>query len=159
MSKSIRLAFAVGLGIVFVLSVSVFAFAGDSTGSAVYQQYCAGCHGSNGQGTAYGPNIQGESAREVSSVTREGDDEMPGYNRSIITDSQLGALSAYVAGLESSSDDEYDRDDDDDHNAGGSQYGGNHDDDDDDDHGDDDHNDDHHDSDNDHNRRSNRSHD
>lgn len=134
MSKSIRFAIALGLGIVFVLSVSVFAFAGESTGSAVYQQYCAGCHGANGQGTAYGPNIQGESAREVSSVTRKGeDDEMPAYGRSAISDSQLKALSAYVTGQQKSSDDEYDRDDDDDHNAGGSQYGGDRDDDRDDD--------------------------
>lgn len=128
MSKSIRFAIALGLGVVFVLTVSVFAFAGDSTGNAVYQQYCAGCHGANGQGTAYGPNIQGESAKEVSSVTRKGeDDEMPAYGRSAISDSQLKALAVYVAGLQKSSDDEYDRDDDD--NAGGSQYGSDRDDD------------------------------
>lgn len=127
MSKSVRFALALGLGIVFVLTVSVFAFAGDSTGSAVYQQYCAGCHGANGQGTQYGPSIYGESSREIMSVTRSGEDGMPRFGSSVISSADLQALGSYTSGLQRpSGGTQYHRDDDhdDDHNAGGSQYGG-----------------------------------
>lgn len=147
MSKSIRYAIALGLGIILVMGLSVFAFGADtvSNGEAVYNQYCAGCHGADGRGME---NIRGESAREVMSVTRSGEDDMPAYGRNIISDADLQALGAYVAGgLQSTSgsgdaggdqygggssgDDEYDG------GAGGDQYGGG------DDHDDDDHDDDH----------------
>ncbi len=91
------------LALVLLLGVSVVAFGG-SDGSAVYGQYCAGCHGSDGQGTAFGPDIQGESAGEVAKVTRSGDDEMPGFDSSVISDEDLAALSAYVAALGAAGD-------------------------------------------------------
>lgn len=103
MRTSIRIAVSICLALVLVLAVSVVAF-GDTGGSAGYVQYCAGCHGSDGQGTAYGPDIQGESAGEVTSVTRSGDDEMPAFDSSVISDAELEALAAYVAGLSAAGD-------------------------------------------------------
>jgi len=155
-SKSIRYAIALGLGIILLLGLSVFAFGADtvSNGEAVYNQYCAGCHGADGRGME---NIRGESAREVMSVTRSGEDDMPKYGRSIISDADLQALGAYVAGgLQSSGSssggDEYgggdDHRDDDDHHYGDSDGDDHHDEDDhhygdsdEDDHRDDDRND------------------
>ena len=97
-----RAAIALSLGIVLALTLSVFAFAGSTAGSAAYQQYCAGCHGANGQGTAYGPNIQGESG-DVASAVRHGEDGMPSYSKSVIDGSTLKSLSAYVGSLRKSS--------------------------------------------------------
>ncbi len=97
-STKFRITISVCLALVLVLGASVVAF-GNTGGSSVYVQYCAGCHGSDGQGTAFGPDIQGESAGEVVEVTRSGDDEMPGFDSSVISDADLEALAAYVAGL------------------------------------------------------------
>ncbi|MHB1412974.1 MAG: c-type cytochrome [Thermoleophilia bacterium] len=124
MTRSFRVAIALCLGLVLMLSVSVIAFAGDSPGAAAFQQYCAACHGSNGQGTAYAPNIQGESAGDVIDTARHGDDGMPAFSATAISDSTLHAIGTYVSGLGHSGQREYSGGDDGGgHSASGSQYG------------------------------------
>lgn len=127
MSTTIRIAVSLCLALVLVLGATVIAF-GDTGGSATYAQYCAGCHGSNGQGSAYGPDIQGESAGEVIDVTRSGDDEMPAYDSTVISDTELEALAAFVSALSGSTapGDQYGDGGNDDTSAGGApgdQYG------------------------------------
>ncbi len=114
MSTTTRIALAALTAVALLLGITVIAF-GD-TGSAVFDQYCAGCHGASGQGTAYGPNIQGESD-EVAKVVRRGDDEMPAFDSSVISDGDLQALAAYVASLGAAGDQYGD--------AGNGQYGDN----------------------------------
>ncbi len=133
MTNSFRVAIAVCLGIVLLLSVSVIAFAGDGAGAAAFQQYCAACHGNNAQGTAYAPNIQGESASDVIETAREGDDSMPAFSKATISDSTLQSIANYVSSLSSAGDDQYaNHGGDGDHHRGdgesasGSQYGGHH---------------------------------
>lgn len=98
MSTTIRIAISICLALVLLLGASVIAF-GNTGGGAVFAQYCAGCHGSEGQGTANGPGIQGESTGEVAQVTRSGDGEMPAFDSTAISDADLDALAAYVASL------------------------------------------------------------
>ena len=127
MTRSFRVTIAICLGLILVLSGSVFALAGTSTGSAAFQQYCAACHGGNGQGTAYGPNIQGEGG-DVHEMVREGGDGMPAFSPSVISDSTLGSIANYVSGLGNSGTAEYRGDDGHEghDSASGSQYGGGH---------------------------------
>ncbi len=107
MTSSFRIAIAVCLGLTLVLSVSVIAFAGGSPGAAAFQQYCASCHGSDGQGTAYAPNIQGESPGDVVETARHGDDGMPSFPAGVISSSTLHAIGGYVSGLGHSGQQEY----------------------------------------------------
>ena len=100
MSRMFRVAIALSLGVVLVLTVSVIAFAGsgNAVGQAVYQQYCAGCHGTNGQGTQFGPDIAGEGG-DVREAVRQGEDGMPSFSTVVISNTQLRALSSYVSSL------------------------------------------------------------
>lgn len=139
MSNSFRITVALCLGFVLLLTVSVFAFAGDTTaGKAAYQQYCAGCHGASGAGTQYGEGIAGEGG-DVTEVVRKGDDSMPAYGKDVISDSTLQSLSAYVSGMSNKGGDQHQSDDHqkdkkdkkdkrhgDDHGAAGNQYGSGH---------------------------------
>lgn len=125
---TIRVTVSVCLALVLVLGASVIAF-GNTGGSSTYAQYCAGCHGSDGQGTDFGPDIQGESVDEVVKVTRSGDDGMPAYDSSVISDTELAALAAYVADMSGAGapgdqygDDESSDDSSNDENVSGSQY-------------------------------------
>ncbi|MHB8175386.1 MAG: hypothetical protein ACYDG7_02320, partial [Thermoleophilia bacterium] len=75
-------------------------------------------------GTAYAPNIQGESAGDVIDTARHGDDGMPAFSATAISDSTLHAIGTYVSGLGHSGQREYSGGDDGGgHSASGSQYG------------------------------------
>ncbi len=115
MARSFRVAIAVCLGLTLVLLAGAIAFAGSSPGAAAFGQYCAACHGNNGQGTAYAPNIQGESAGDIIETAREGDDGMPAFPSTTISDSTLQSIASYVSSLGNAGNDQY--------GAGGSQYG------------------------------------
>ncbi len=122
MTRSFRVAISLCLGLILVLSASVIAFAGTGPSGAAFQQYCAACHGSNGQGTAYGPNIQGEGG-DVHEMVREGGDGMPAFSPSVLSDSTLGEIAGYVSSLGQSGTAEYSGGHE---GAGGSQYGSDH---------------------------------
>jgi mono/diheme cytochrome c family protein len=107
-TRTFRIVIALCLGLVFLLSVSVIAFAGDSPGSAAYQQYCAGCHGDNGKGTDYGPRIAGKNDDVVFKLARKGPGHMPAFSEAVISDSTLQALADYVSGMKKSGEHEYD---------------------------------------------------
>ncbi len=107
MTRTFRVIIAICLGIVLLLAMSVVALAGNTTGGAAYNQYCAACHGANGQGTAFGPDIQGEGG-DVYEAVRGGEDGMPAFSSAQIDDAALGAIASHVASLKT---------------AGGSQYG------------------------------------
>jgi alcohol dehydrogenase (cytochrome c) len=77
---------------------------GRDAGGDAFERRCASCHGSDGAGGERGPDIvndlrfRRQSAEELRRVIRNGVPEggMPGFR---LTDSELGALVSYVAGL------------------------------------------------------------
>ncbi len=132
----VRLVAGAGLGVAMLLAFAVFSYAAGAGDGAVYNQYCAGCHGNEGQGTAYGPGIAGEDADEVYKVTRKGDDEMPAFDSSIISDEVLEDLASYIGDLSGndnnddhgSDDKSHENGDEEDNHEGGAaddQYGQN----------------------------------
>ncbi len=91
---------AVGVCVAVLLVYTAFSLAaGVADGGAVYNQYCAGCHGVNGEGTAHGPDIAGESGDETMDVTRQGEDDMPAFDASVISSAELVSLAEYVRNL------------------------------------------------------------
>lgn len=82
-----------------------------TTGDQVYATFCAACHGIDLRGTALGPDIAGESRSEVFKVVRFGDDSMPAFGVSVLSDDALSMLADYVASFQSPDDDEKKEDD------------------------------------------------
>ncbi len=73
-------------------------------GSSVYTSYCAACHGADGTGTNLGPNIAGEKTGETLDVVRSGDDGMPAFSATMLSDADLAAVADYVAALDGGGD-------------------------------------------------------
>jgi alcohol dehydrogenase (cytochrome c) len=78
---------------------------GDGGGQKLFQARCAGCHGMDGGGGEYGPNIVdmrrrggGRARRDLHEVIRNGipDAGMPAF---ALPPAEVDALAAYVAGL------------------------------------------------------------
>jgi alcohol dehydrogenase (cytochrome c) len=91
--------------VILVLAAGVLAAGqGDEAGGEAFERRCASCHGSDGAGGERGPDIvndfrfRRQSAEELGRVIRKGVPEggMPGFR---LSDSELGALVSYVAGL------------------------------------------------------------
>lgn len=72
-------------------------------GKAVYQARCAACHGERGAGGPVGPALQNESARRsyqsVYAIVRDPSPPMPKLYPSVLTQSDLRDVSAYVESL------------------------------------------------------------
>jgi len=75
-----------------------------ATGSSVYTSYCAACHGADGTGTNLGPDIAGEKTGETLGVVRSGDDGMPAFSATMLSDADLAAVADYVAALDGGGD-------------------------------------------------------
>lgn len=73
----------------------------DTPGFAGYVAYgCASCHGLDGRGTVSGPPVGGSSERRVNTLTRKGPGGMPAYDNVHLTDVDLDAIVAFIAGVE-----------------------------------------------------------
>ncbi|MCP3936544.1 MAG: hypothetical protein GY708_14355, partial [Actinomycetia bacterium] len=86
-----------------------------------YAVLCALCHGANGQGTGLGPDIRSESAGEIARYVRQGEDTMPAFGQSALSDQELQELITYIGsfgGGDDSDDDDSDDDSDDDDDDG-----------------------------------------
>ena len=106
MTRTFRVIIAVCLGVVLLLAMSVVAVAGNTTGGSAYNQYCAACHGASGQGTAFGPDIQGAGG-DVYEAVRGGEEGMPSFSSAQIDDATLGAIASYVSSLKTASGSQY----------------------------------------------------
>ncbi len=83
---------------------------GDRTGPEVYAGFCASCHAADGTGTPLGPDVVGESIDEILDVVRSGDSGMPGFGAAVITDGELDAMAAWLAGEGNHDESEHDDD-------------------------------------------------
>ncbi|HXV35352.1 MAG TPA: cytochrome c [Gaiellaceae bacterium] len=61
---------------------------------------CATCHGTDGEGTGVGPALGGHTAQQVRQQVRSPLAQMPSYSREQLSDEELAAIVAYIAGLE-----------------------------------------------------------
>lgn len=69
------------------------------SGSALYRQHCASCHGTNAEGGAGGPLVGSSlSFAQQVSVTSQGVGGMPGFS-SVLTGSEIESIIRYVQGL------------------------------------------------------------
>jgi hypothetical protein len=76
-----------------VMAVSVMAFGAPAgQGAAVFQQYCAGCHGVDG---SY-KNLPGRSPSDIINKTRSGAGGMPSFDATVISDAMLNDMATYV---------------------------------------------------------------
>jgi polyvinyl alcohol dehydrogenase (cytochrome) len=70
---------------------------GDETGRAVYEERCASCHGSGGEGSS-GPSLAGVADRlsveDHTAIVRDGRGQMPGWDGTL-TDEEIEAVVAY----------------------------------------------------------------
>jgi mono/diheme cytochrome c family protein len=60
---------------------------------------CASCHGLTGQGGAVGKQISGDSALKISSKVREGPKTMPAFDTTVLSDSDLKELIAFLQSI------------------------------------------------------------
>lgn len=84
-------------------------FAGDAPspgaqGRAIFDAYCASCHGVTGSGGYLGagvcvPSIVGAAPAGVLRPVRQGTDHMPAFSAAIIPDAALADLTTYVSGV------------------------------------------------------------
>lgn len=74
-----------------------------SEGQRAYQLNCAPCHSATGNGGAVGPqvapNLHESTPRQVGEAVRIGPGTMPVFNQTVIDDSELDSLVAYVMQL------------------------------------------------------------
>ena len=71
----------------------------DLIGPSVYKQYCAGCHGANGEGVM-GPDIRNEDMTDsqIASIITNGSKPMPAFQNKL-TSAQINAVVQYVRTL------------------------------------------------------------
>lgn len=67
-------------------------------GQQVYADFCSGCHqeGNGGSGAAPAVNDIGWSPARMRQQIREGEDSMPAFSASVLSDEQLESLMAYL---------------------------------------------------------------
>jgi mono/diheme cytochrome c family protein len=67
-------------------------------GEQAYTDFCSGCHqdGTGGAGAAPAVHNISWSAARMRQQIREGEDDMPAFNTSVLSDEQLEALMAYL---------------------------------------------------------------
>jgi cytochrome c551/c552 len=66
-------------------------------GRALFFKYgCASCHGLQGSGGAVGKNLSSADAEEISDNVREGPKTMPAFSSSLLPDSELEKLIAFL---------------------------------------------------------------
>ncbi|MCP4221993.1 MAG: cytochrome c, partial [Actinomycetia bacterium] len=70
-----------------------------------YTVLCASCHGVDGRGTSFGPDILGESAEEITRYVRQGEDTMPAFGQDVLSDQELQELITYIGSLGGGGDD------------------------------------------------------
>jgi hypothetical protein len=69
-------------------------------GRTLFFRYgCAGCHGLNGQGGPVGKDLSGASAQKVSSKVRTAPKTMPTFDASVLPDSDLEKVIAFIQSL------------------------------------------------------------
>lgn len=76
--------------------------AGDpvENGRVLFLRYgCAQCHGLKGEGQAVGPQISGDSALKITSKVRQGPKTMPAFPVSVLSDSDLQELIAFLQSI------------------------------------------------------------
>ena len=72
-----------------------------ATGRQVYLEAgCSACHGLNGEGTDVGPSVAGHNPQQVHQQVRSPLAQMPAYSKEQLSDEDVDAIAAYVAGLE-----------------------------------------------------------
>ena len=70
-------------------------------GRALFFQYgCASCHGLKGQGGAVGKNLSSADAEEIAENVRQGPKTMPAFDASLLPDSDLQKLTAFLRSIE-----------------------------------------------------------
>lgn len=70
-------------------------------GLAIYQKAgCIACHGTDARGTTVAPPLAGHTAEQVKRSVRNPQGIMPRFGNDKITEKELDALAAYVAGIE-----------------------------------------------------------
>ena len=70
-------------------------------GRALFFQYgCASCHGLKGQGGAVGKDLGSANAEEISDEVRQGPKTMPSFDASLLPDSDLQKLIAFLRSIE-----------------------------------------------------------
>jgi mono/diheme cytochrome c family protein len=57
---------------------------------------CASCHGLNGEGAAVGKELAGDSALKITTKVRDGPRTMPAFDPSVLGDSDLEKLIAFL---------------------------------------------------------------
>lgn len=69
-----------------------------SGGQQVYADFCSGCHqdGNGGEGAAPAVHGIGWTASHMRQQIREGEDSMPAFSASTLSDEQLESLMAYL---------------------------------------------------------------
>ena len=83
----------------FPLADPALASTGDPAqdGRALFFGYgCASCHGLNGQGQAVGKDLSKSDAEEISKEVRRGPKTMPSFDPSVLPDSDLQKLIAFL---------------------------------------------------------------
>ncbi|MBK6578091.1 MAG: cytochrome c [Sandaracinaceae bacterium] len=67
-------------------------------GQQVYADFCSGCHqdGTGGDGAAPAVHSIGWTAARMRQQVREGEDSMPAFGASVLSDEQLESLMAYL---------------------------------------------------------------
>jgi mono/diheme cytochrome c family protein len=69
-------------------------------GRALFFQYgCTSCHGLKGEGEAVGKAISGDSALKITSKVREGPKNMPAFHTSVLSDSDLQKIIAFLQSI------------------------------------------------------------
>ncbi len=67
--------------------------------TGAFATFCSGCHGPDGRGTELGRDLRGRDADDVIEAVRFGEDEMPAFPSSAISDAQLVEIIAYVQSI------------------------------------------------------------
>src|SRR3970040_2148620 len=83
----------------FPLADPALASTGDPAqdGRALFFRYgCASCHGLKGQGAAVGKDLSKADAEEISQKARQGPKTMPSFDPSVLPDSDLQKLIAFL---------------------------------------------------------------
>lgn len=69
-------------------------------GRLLFMEYgCTSCHGLTGQGGAVGKEISGDSALKITSKVREGPKNMPAFHTSVLSDSDLQKIIAFLQSI------------------------------------------------------------
>jgi len=86
----------------YLLMIANVAVAGDPfAGSAIYTEYCTGCHGADGRGEIAGtPSFRGgrlmmKNDSELVNIINNGRDIMPSF-RGVLTNDQMQDIVAYL---------------------------------------------------------------